>query len=88
MDCFEQMADWAIRFDGRPDTATYSSVIVNSVAYDKDADTEAKGISKCARLLRGNFGARIWAPIRGTERFKDAVGRMIECAESFEAEEE
>ena len=88
MDCFEQMADWAIRFDGRPDTATYSSVIVNSVAYDKDAGTEAKGISKCARLLRGNFGARIWAPIRGTERFKDAVGRMIECAESFEAEEE
>ena len=88
MDCFEQMADWAIRFDRRPDTAIYSSVIVNRVTYDKDADTEAKGISKCARLLRGNFGARIWTPIRGTERFKDAVERMVACAESFEAEEE
>lgn len=88
MDCFEQMADWAIRFDERPGTATYTSVIINHVAYDKDADTEAKGISKCARLLRGNFGARIWAPIRGTERFKDAVGRMIACAEEHEEEDE
>lgn len=88
MDCFEQMADWAIRFDERPDTATYSSVIVNRVAYDKEADTEAKGISKCARLLRGNFGTRIWAPIRGTERFKDAVERMIECAEAHKEDEE
>ena len=82
--CFEQMADWAIRFDERPDVATYASVIINYVAYDKEADTESKGISKCARLLRGNFGARIWAPIRGTERFKAAVSRMIECAERFE----
>ena len=88
MDCFEQMADWAIRFDQRPDTAIYSSVIVNRVTYDKDADTEAKGISKCARLLRGNFGARIWTPIRGTERFKDAVERMIACAEEHEEEDE
>ena len=86
--CFEQMADWAIRFDERPDVATYASVIINYVAYDKEADTESKGISKCARLLRGNFGARIWAPIRGTERFKKAVGRMIECAERFEDTEE
>ena len=86
--CFEQMADWAIRFDERPDVATYASVIINHVAYDKEADTESKGISKCARLLRGNFGARIWAPIRGTERFKKAVGRMIECAERFEDTEE
>lgn len=86
--CFEQMADWAIRFDERPDVATYASVIINYVAYDKEADTESKGISKCARLLRGNFGARIWAPIRGTERFKAAVSRMIECAERFEDTEE
>ena len=86
--CFEQMADWAIRFDERPDVATYASVIINYVAYDKEADTESKGISKCARLLRGNFSARIWAPIRGTERFKEAVGRMIECAERFEDTEE
>ena len=88
LEAFERMADWAVAFDTRPDTAVYTSVIINRVPYDKSEDTEAKGISKCARLLRGNFAARIWAPIRGTERFKEAVGRMIECAERFEDEEE
>ena len=86
--CFEQMADWAIRFDERPATATYASVIINRVPYDKDADTEAKGLSKCARLLRGNFSARIWAPIRGSERFKDAVARMIKCIEAYAEDKE
>ena len=85
---FERMADYAVLYDTRPDTAVYTSVIINRVPYDKSEDTEAKGISKCARLLRGNFAARIWAPIRGTERFKEAVGRMIECAERFEDGEE
>ena len=88
LDAFERMADYAVLYDTRPDTATYASVIINRVPYDKSEDTEAKGISKCARLLRGNFAARIWAPIRGTERFKEAVGRMIECAERFENGEE
>ena len=88
LDAFERMADYAVLYDTRPDTATYASVIINRVPYDKSEDTEAKGISKCARLLRGNFAARIWAPIRGTERFKRAVGRMIECAERFEDKEE
>lgn len=86
--CFEQMADWAIRFDQRPATAIYASVIINRVPYDKEADTEAKGLSKCARLLRGNFSARIWSPIRGHERFKGAVARMIECVENFGDDEE
>ena len=58
------------------------------MTYDKNEDTEARGLSKCARLLRGNFAARIWAPIRGHERFKGAVERMIECAERFEDKEE
>ena len=88
LEAFERMADYAVLYDTRPDTAVYTSVIINRVPYDKSEDTEAKGISKCARLLRGNFAARIWAPIRGTERFKGAVGRMIECAERFEDEEE
>ena len=88
LDAFERMADYAVLYDTRPDTAAYTSVIINRVPYDKSEDTEAKGISKCARLLRGNFAARIWAPIRGHERFKVAVGRMIECAERFEDEEE
>ena len=85
---FERMADYAVLYDTRPETATYASVIINRVPYDKSEDTEAKGISKCARLLRGNFATRIWAPIRGHERFKGAVGRMIECAERFEDGEE
>ena len=88
LDAFERMADYAVLYDTRPDTAVYTSVIINRVPYDKSEDTEAKGISKCARLLRGNFATRIWAPIRGHERFKGAVGRMIECAERFEDGEE
>lgn len=88
LDAFERMADYAVLYDTRPETAAYTSVIINRVPYDKSEDTEAKGLSKCARLLRGNFAARIWAPIRGHERFKRAVERMIECAERFEDEEE
>ena len=68
--------------------ARYTSVIINRVTYDKSEDTEAKGISKCARLLRGRFAARIWSPIRGTDRFKVAVEKMIACAENFEEDEE
>ena len=88
LEAFERMADYAVAFDERPDTATYTSVIINRVPYDKTEDTEAKGLSKCARLLRGRFAARIWAPIRGTERFKAAVERMAECAESFDEDGE
>ena len=87
LDCFERMADWAVCFDERPVTATYSSVIINRVSYVKENDAEARGLSKCARLLRGRFSARIWAPIRNTERFKVAVERMIECAEAHRDEE-
>ena len=88
LEAFERMADYAILCDSRPDTARYTSVIINRVTYDKSQDTEAKGISKCARLLRGKFAARIWAPIRGTEAFKAAVERMAECAENFEGDAE
>ena len=84
LEAFERMADWAVTFDTRPDTAVYTSVVINRVTYDKAEDTEAKGISKCARLLRGNFGARIWTPIRTQERFKAAVKRMAECAATFD----
>ena len=86
LDAFERMADYAVAFDNRPDTATYASVIINRVPYDKSEDNEAKGISKCARLLRGNFAARIWSPIRTSERFKAAVARMAECADRFDEE--
>lgn len=88
LDCFEKMAEYAIRYDERPETAVYSSVIINRVAYAKSEDTEARGLSKCARLLRGNFAARIWAPIRGQERFRAAVARMVECAEAHADEDD
>ncbi len=80
LDCFERMADAAIAYDQRPATAAYSSVIINRVPYARSEDTEARGISKCARLLKGNFSARIWAPIRRDERFALAVERMKACA--------
>ena len=88
LSCFEQMAAWAIRFDERPHSATYSSVAINHVPYNRAEDTEAKGLSKCARLLRGKFAARIWSPIRGDERFKAAVAGMAACAEQYRDEEE
>lgn len=87
LESFERMADYAIAYDERPDTATYSSVIINRVPYDKSRDTEARGIGKCARLLKGRFQGRIWAPIRGDERFKDAVARMIACAKAHPEED-
>ncbi len=88
LDCFERMADYAILFDERPAEAVYSSVIINCVAYDRSTDTEARGMSKCARLLRGSFGARLWMPIRGQERFKAAVERMVACTERHAEEDE
>ena len=80
LEAFLLMADYAVRYDERPEVATYSSVIINAVPYDRGADTEARGISKCARLLKGNFASRIWSPIRSDERFRAAVARMQACA--------
>ncbi len=82
LEAFECMVDYAVAFDERPDTATYSSVAINRVVYDRATDTEARGVSKCARLLRGQFAARIWAPIRSDARFRAAVARLIACAEA------
>ncbi len=83
LDAFEHMVDYAVAFDERPDTATYSSIAINRVIYDRTADTEARGVSKCARLLRGQFAARIWAPIRSDARFRAAVARLVACADAY-----
>ena len=77
----EKMANAAILCDERPDTALYTSVIINHVVYDKSEDTEARGMSKCARLL-GGMNAPIWSSIRTDERFRAAVTQMIECAKA------
>ncbi len=76
LDCVDKMADHAIAYDKRPDQARYSSVLINTVAYQKGGEGESLTFSKCARLLQGNFSARIWAPIRTHERFRNAVLRM------------
>lgn len=86
--CLEKMADAAILCDERPDEAAYASVIINAVTYKKSEDTEARGLSKCARLLESGFNNPVWSSIRSTPRFKAAVTRMIECAEAHPDEEE
>ncbi len=86
--CLEKMADAAILCDERPDEAPYSSVIINAVTYKKSEDTEARGLSKCARLLESGFNNPVWSSIRSTPRFKAAVTRMIQCAEAHPDEEE
>lgn len=82
LDCVEKMADNAIAYDERPEQANYESILINHVEYKKGAGTgEPVGVSKCARLLQGNFSSRIWAPIRGDARFRAAVERMQPYAE-------
>ncbi len=84
LDCIEKMADYAIECDNRPDVSNYKSVLLREIEYKKSEDTEAKGISKCARILQSRFAARLWSPIRQNERFRAAVMRMAECAENFD----
>ncbi|MBQ9779495.1 MAG: helix-turn-helix domain-containing protein [Clostridia bacterium] len=84
--CIEKMADAAIACDQRPDKAAYTSVIIEHLDYDKSEDTEARGISKCARLL-GGFNSPVWAPLRSHERFRTAITKMIECAKAHPDEE-
>ena len=82
LDAFERMAAAAVAYDERPAEAVYPSVIINGVVYRREEDTEARGLSKCARLLRGHFSARIWTPICADARFLAAVARMEACAEA------
>ncbi len=79
--CIEKMADAAIACDERPDNAAYTSVIIEHLTYDKSEDTEARGISKCARLL-GGFNSPAWTPLRSNDRFRTSITKMIECAKA------
>ena len=74
--CAQKMADHAIAYDTRPESATYTSLPINCVQYEK----EAEGSTKCAKLLAGRFASRIWAPIRDTAEFRAIVARMSEFA--------
>ncbi len=87
LDCIEKMANAAIICDERPDKAAYTSVIIKHLTYDKSEDTEARGMSKCARLL-GGMSNPAWSALRADPRFRQAIARMIECAEAHPDEEE
>ena len=76
LDCVEKMAEHAIAYDKRPDHATYSSVLLNKVEYNKNSGNEAEGITLCSKLMRGNFSNRIWAPLKAEPRFVTAVKSM------------
>lgn len=83
-----RMADYAVAFDERPDTAVYASVLINRVAYDKAEDTDSRGATKCARLLQGMTSSRIWAPLRQNESFRASLARMAACAEAHRGDED
>ncbi len=88
LSCLEAMADAAIMCDERPEEAKYTSVLINGVVYRRAADTESKGLSKCAKLLESGFKNHVWVPIRTSPRFKAAISRMIACAEAHPDEED
>ena len=72
VECIESMAKHAIAYDERPDGVKYTSLLLNKVEHKKDIE----GASLCAKLLRGKFASRIWAPIRSSKRFTAAVESM------------
>ena len=86
LECIEKMADAAVDCDERPEEAAYSSVIIEHLTYQKSDDTEARGLSKCARLL-GSMKSPVWSPLRTDPRFRAAITRMITCAEAHTTEE-
>ncbi len=76
IDCIEKMAKHAISYDTRPDGVNYSSLLLNKIEHKK----ESESVSLCAKLLRGRFSSRIWAPIRSDKRFAAAIASMAEMA--------
>ncbi len=78
VECIEKMAEYAIAFDSLPECQKYSSVLINTIEYKNDNNAAP---SLCARLLRGRFLNRVWAPIRNNERFVAAVESMVKKVE-------
>ena len=76
VECVEKMAKYAVDFDSVEGIHTYSSVLLNTIEYEK-----GEGITLCAKLLRGRFANRIWAPIRNDARFVAAISTMEQFAQ-------
>jgi hypothetical protein len=73
--CVEMMAKYAIAFDSVEGSKNYSSLLLNTIEY-----TKGEGVTLCTKLLRGRFSNRIWASVRGDERFIAAVESMEKYA--------
>ena len=71
VECVEKMAQYAIAYDSAENGKAYSSLLLNTIEYQK-----SEGVALCAKLLRGRFGNRIWASIRNDARFLSAVESM------------
>jgi hypothetical protein len=78
--CIENMSKYAIAFDSLPESDLYDSVLLNTIEYKNEKPEGAAVISLCAKLLRGRFANRIWAPIRNDERFIEAIHSMEQYA--------
>ena len=76
--CIEKMAEYAIAFDSLPETTEYSSVLLNTIEYRNEKAEGVESPTLCEKLLRGRFANRIWAPIKGDERFVAAIEKMSE----------
>jgi hypothetical protein len=74
--CVENMAKYAISFDSLPDSARYSSVLLNTIEYKNEKPEGFEGLTLCEKLLRGRFSNRIWADIRNDARFVAAIESM------------
>jgi transcriptional regulator with XRE-family HTH domain len=81
VDCIEKMAKYAIEFDSLSESRTYGSVLLNTVEYSDNKPEGVETVTLCAKLLRGRFANRIWAPIRNNERFVAAIESMIKTLE-------
>ena len=50
--------------------------ILDSVEYKNEKRDGVPSLTLCAKLLRGRFANRIWAPIRNDQRFIEAIDSM------------
>lgn len=81
VDCVEKMAEHALAFDSLPESASYESVLLNTIEYHNDKRDDVETLTLCEKLLRGRFANRLWAPIRNEARFIAAIDSMEKGAQ-------
>ena len=80
VECVEKMAEYAVAFDSLPASRNYSSVLINTIEFKNERYESGVGVTLCAKLLRGRFANRVWAPIKNDPRFTAAVEMMEKYA--------